>query len=276
METGRLINSAPATGATNMAIDQALLELAETEGTATLRFYQWQPATLSLGYFQSAADREAHPASHGIDWVRRTTGGGAIVHDHELTYSLVVPQQHRWSTKNELLYDAVHEALIGVLQQDFGIRADRYGDIANQSQLPKHCGLTGESALPDSPPNAGDTSLVASPREPFLCFQRRSAGDLVFQGFKILGSAQRRFRKSLLQHGSLLLRQSRFAAELPGLADLCGLSLLPDDIANRWGQSISNALSIDFSVAATDSSSFWQRVAHWTEFHQSDTWRNKR
>ncbi len=276
METGRLLISAPATGATNMAIDQSLLELAETEGTATLRFYQWQPATLSLGYFQSSADRNTHSGSLPLDWVRRTTGGGAIVHDRELTYSLVVPQQQRWSTKNELLYDVVHESLIQILSREYGIRAERYGQTAPNDDLPLNCGLTGLGTETVDLISGSKLESHNSGREPFLCFQRRAAGDLVTQGFKVLGSAQRRFRKSLLQHGSLLLQQSRFASELPGLADLGGKHLDPHDLAQLWQREISKALTIEFLEPLSESSAFRERVEFWVEFHQSDAWRNKR
>ena len=87
----RLIVDPPAPGAWNMAVDEALFEQAAKFGTPTLRFYQWSEPTLSLGYFQNYDDRRSHAASLGTAAVRRTTGGGAILHDQELTYSLVWP-----------------------------------------------------------------------------------------------------------------------------------------------------------------------------------------
>ena len=86
-----LIVDAPADGAWNMAADEALLHTVSNTETPVLRFYQWQSPTLSLGYFQSYADRNQHAASLEADVVRRLSGGGAILHDQELTYSLVLP-----------------------------------------------------------------------------------------------------------------------------------------------------------------------------------------
>ena len=78
-----------------MGVDEALLMDAVENGVATLRFYQWSEPTLSLGYFQRYADREQHTASRNCAVVRRQTGGGAILHDRELTYSLALPANHR-------------------------------------------------------------------------------------------------------------------------------------------------------------------------------------
>ncbi len=80
-----LLLDPPAPGAWNMAVDEALLEDAALERRCWLRFYRWQEPTLSLGYFQSYADRRQHPASSGCPAVRRTSGGGAILHDAEVT-----------------------------------------------------------------------------------------------------------------------------------------------------------------------------------------------
>ena len=87
----------PASGAWNMALDEALLESAGDDPMATLRFYRWSEPTLSLGYFQRSAERAAHIASRDCPLVRRASGGGAILHDAELTYSLTIPTTDRWS-----------------------------------------------------------------------------------------------------------------------------------------------------------------------------------
>src|SRR5436190_15116613 len=93
MESLRLIIDPPLIGPMNMAIDEALLESAATDGVATLRLYQWSEPTLSLGYFQAAEERERHQASTNCPLVRRASGGGAILHDRELTYSLALPEK---------------------------------------------------------------------------------------------------------------------------------------------------------------------------------------
>src|SRR5438445_617792 len=82
----RLIHDLPGDGPWNMAVDEALLEDAARSGRPTLRFYGWAEPTLSLGYFQPYAQRASHPPSSRCAVVRRPTGGGAILHDAELTY----------------------------------------------------------------------------------------------------------------------------------------------------------------------------------------------
>src|SRR5437764_2183769 len=113
MNALRLLLDPPAPGAWNMAVDEALLETAAGSGVATLRFYQWQEPTLSLGYFQAAADRQQHAASRDCPLVRRASGGGAILHDRELTYSIALPQPKAAAA----LYDACHETLIAALRE---------------------------------------------------------------------------------------------------------------------------------------------------------------
>ena len=91
MGKARVIIDEPAPGVWNMAVDHALLETANATGLISLRFYAWSQPTLSLGYFQSRSHRQQHSASLACPLVRRSTGGGAIVHDQEITYSLCVP-----------------------------------------------------------------------------------------------------------------------------------------------------------------------------------------
>ncbi len=191
----RVIQNEPAVWSWNMAVDQALLTHADEHAQVTLRFYRWSEPTLSIGYFQKAADRQKHPASLPCTLVRRASGGGAILHDNELTYSLCVPSNSRWSKENSLLYTIIHQGIIESLARR-GIHATLYHGVNNRG---------------GTEPNA------------FLCFQRRSLGDVVLGKFKIAGSAQRRLKNAVLQHGSILIGQSQFAPELPGIVDLCGL-----------------------------------------------------
>ena len=100
-----------------MALDEALLIAAETEGIATVRFYAWREPTLSLGYFQSHAVRAGHAASAPCTVVRRASGGGAILHDRELTYSIALPHWHELADRVEKLYFAAHETLIETLAE---------------------------------------------------------------------------------------------------------------------------------------------------------------
>src|SRR5207248_1466855 len=92
----RLIEDRPAVGAWNMAVDEALLEAARRdEAPPTLRFYGWARPTLSLGRHQDPDEHIDHAfrCRRGIDLVRRPTGGRAVLHDHEVTYSIVLPAE---------------------------------------------------------------------------------------------------------------------------------------------------------------------------------------
>jgi lipoate-protein ligase A len=204
LSTCRLIIDAPADGAWNMALDEALLESAADEGVATLRLYGWSRPTLSLGYFQPHLERSSHAASLTCAVVRRSSGGGAIVHDDELTYSLALPAQHRLAVHHQSLYRLVHQALVDSL-----------------------------------PPLPGNSLTLCSdlPRtgaKPFLCFLRRGGGDVLVDGVKFAGSAQRRMRGAILQHGSLLLGRSSHAPELPGWRELTGKPLSVSALTEAW------------------------------------------
>lgn len=185
-----IIEDSPGDGAWNMAADTWLLEQAVATGAACLRVYGWSEPTLSLGYFQSGETLSAHPIF--CDWarVRRLTGGGAILHGPgiDLTYSFAVPDWTALVAASGHLYDHVNRVLIRELS--------RYG-----------WSLT-----------ARGESVPVSP-EPELCFLRADTHDLLQAGTKVIGSAQRRRRSSLLQHGSLLLRSPAGVTELRGLLD---------------------------------------------------------
>lgn len=198
MVPGRLLIDAPASGAWNMGVDEALLESVGDSGVACLRFYRWEEPTISLGYFQQAAKREKHESSAACPLVRRSTGGGAIVHDSELTYSLIVPIGDRWSSDHNRLYRQVHQALVEWLISHGATRVRLHPGTQESSE------------------------------EPFLCFQRRADGDVELEGAKVVGSAQRRGKRALLQHGSILLERSPAAVELPGIRDFLA-SVSKDD-----------------------------------------------
>ena len=178
-----------------MAIDESLLQNAAMDWPIVLRVYQWERPTLSIGHFQRIEDRERVPNLRDLPWVRRKTGGGAIVHDQELTYSILIPKRDNQSSKghNESLYRAIHGAF-----------ADSLRTLGWNAQLSETC--TNKTA-------------IGKNQEPFLCFSRRTPIDLVVGDDKILGSAQRRSPAGLIQHGSFLLRRSQSALELFGLLD---------------------------------------------------------
>jgi len=233
----------PARGSWNMSVDQALLEHCEATGRPIVRLYQWSPATLSLGYFQKYDERGLHPSSKGLDLVRRATGGGAIVHDRELTYSLCMPSEERWSRENRLLYDSVHEAILSTLRE-FGIEAELYSTGNKSGDLP-----TAEAnAAAANEQLAGCGALGGSSAPHFLCFQRRAVGDVIYQGHKVGGSAQRRGKQALLQHGSILSQKSNFAPELPGLEELSGVGLNCEAFSQIFLQQLARELNLLFQT----------------------------
>ncbi len=192
-----IIEPQPTSGAWNMAVDAVLLETVLAGGAATLRWYRWAEPTLSLGHFQAADDPAIDERFAGLPRVRRLSGGGAILHDREWTYSLAVGPGHPLSAAPSQLYRLIHKAVVEVLRE---------------FELPAH--MRGEP----------DKSLDHQ----FLCFSRGDANDVVVgdshsavsRPHKILGSAQRRRRGAVLQHGALLLRASAHAPEFPGILDL--------------------------------------------------------
>jgi len=201
----RLIVDARASGTWNMAVDEVLLQAARDERVRTLRLYQWSPATISLGYFQHLAERRHHAASAQLPLVRRPSGGGAIVHDGELTYSLAIPLADDRPLVARQLLATVHQSLV---------------ELFSESGVP----------VVRCPPSSGQPRGA----EPFLCFQRRATDDLLLGGHKVAGSAQRRQRGALLQHGSILLRASTAAPELPGIEDLAPTRELLPLLRERW------------------------------------------
>jgi len=178
----------PLDGPTNMARDEHLLYAADVR-PAALRIYAWDPPTISLGYFQRfAAVAELPDEVRHLALVRRLTGGGAILHDREVTYCLALDDALPAARQGPIaLYRAVHDAWRVAL-----------GPLAANVEL----------APPEFP--------LPTPRTgPFFCFEKPGQTDLMRGGGKLLGSAQRRIPGRVLQHGSLLLGQ-RFAAH-PGV-----------------------------------------------------------
>lgn len=217
----RLLVHRAAAGPWNMAVDEALAERVGNEGGCCFRLYRWVPATLSLGYFQEYSDRKSHRPSAACPVVRRPSGGGAIVHDRELTYSLIVPRYHPLGHWSSHLYQQVHLAIADALA---------HWQLAAELWLPENptgCKTQQIDAL--SGCAAGDPARDAAP--PFLCFQRRSCGDLIVGPVKVAGSAQRRYAGAVLQHGSILLARSPAAPELPGAAEVAGRQIDEDTLA---------------------------------------------
>ncbi len=213
-----IIEPAPLSGSWNMAVDESLLESAASQEACTLRWYRWDQPTISLGYFQKNEIEDQNDTWKNLPRVRRLSGGGAILHHHELTYSFAVPASHPLSRSLPELYLTIHQPLIDVL------------------------------AAHDLMVEFRGTSINVE-SEPFLCFGRGDERDLVLDGHKILGSAQRRRRGAIVQHGSLLLITSEYAPLFPGLLNQFALTSLYIDtflaqLAEEFSQAISRAIGL--------------------------------
>lgn len=177
----RLVNTGSLDGAMNMAIDEAILT-AHTEGKVapTIRFYAWNIPTLSIGYFQRVEREVNLKAVHeqGVGFVRRATGGRAVLHDQELTYSIIVSEDY--PNIPQSVTESYRLFSLGLLEgfRALGLDADLVSfDKENGKQK-------AESAA---------------------CFDSPSWYELVVEGRKVAGSAQTRQRGTILQHGSILL-----------------------------------------------------------------------
>jgi lipoate-protein ligase A len=234
----RLLIDLPASGAWNMAVDEVLLDAAAERGECSLRFYRWKEPTLSLGYFQAYADRHLHPASLGCPLVRRPTGGGAILHDRELTYSLALAAAHPFARSPQRLYEIVHRELCEAIKTLFGI-ALQIGPGPNQERESK----VPRDARGTEVPHYEHAPGTDAPK-PFLCFQRHGPDDVLFDNSKICGSAQRRRKGAVLQHGSVLLEASSAAHELTGVAEFAGRAIEPGALAGTWGERLAQVLAM--------------------------------
>ena len=176
MKIGKLVVDGPTSGQENMARDELLLDLCGKSGIPMLRFYQWERPTLSLGYFQKLEEVSDLPLPNAeVDLCRRPTGGGAILHHLELTFSLCLPDKH------PLVQGRVEGSYLKICQpllelcKELGLEADWRGDPGEQAKKAANC------------------------------FAGRACPDMVVEGLKIFGAAQRRRGGAVLTHGSLLL-----------------------------------------------------------------------
>lgn len=162
-----------------MQFDEFLAhELARDTGQPTVRVYGWQPHAVSLGYNQDENDIDIERCRiDGIDIVRRPTGGRAILHAHELTYSVVMYAEGRNIAQ---VYEQIGGAIVAALHH-LGVKAEMSRNVLNFPEL------------------------YSARRDSISCFTSISRSEIQHRGKKIVGSAQRRFGDVVLQHGSVLL-----------------------------------------------------------------------
>lgn len=214
--TWRLIRSGPLPGAMNMALDDALLQaVADGHSAPVLRLYRWQPATLTLGYAQKVAggvDLEACRRA-GLDVVRRPTGGRAVLHDCEVTYAVITPCAPPFGPSVAHNY----RVIAGVLQT-----ALRKLGVAAELVPGKTHGQQGKA----------------------VCFVAPAQYELLVDGCKVAGCAQKRRAGAFLQHGSIPLELDLplLAEILPGESDETAARLNGVGWLNRFAP---RPLSID-------------------------------
>lgn len=163
-----------------MALDLLYAKQVEESQIPVLRFYGWLPYCLSLGYHQRTKDINIENLNQGgFDLVRRPTGGSAIFHSEELTYSIIIPKSH-FSHHN--LYEMFHYNIAMALN-NLGFNVSLSSD-----------------ANPGSYLNQG--------KDTFACFNRAAKSEIKFNNKKVVGSAQKILHNSILQHGSIMTGRS--------------------------------------------------------------------
>jgi lipoate-protein ligase A len=176
--TWRLIVNSPSQGAWNMAVDESLLEhVGRGESLSTLRLYAWEPACLSLGYAQPFADVDTtRLRERGWAAVRRPTGGRAILHTDELTYSITCPLDEPRVAGTVLeSYNRLAQALLSAVKS-----------LGVPVEMKEH--------------RRGQETAQGP-----VCFEVPSAYEITVNGKKLIGSAQARRKEGVLQHGTLPL-----------------------------------------------------------------------
>lgn len=203
------------TAAYNMALDDAIAEaVRQRQSPPTLRLYQWDVPSVTIGYFQRLSDIcTSYCAQKGYPVVRRITGGRAILHEHELTYSISSPSgTFPFGSKLFENYALISNALLRGLNM-LGIKAQM----------------------------SASRKRTEGARTP-ACFRAVSYGEVTVDGKKVIGSAQKQFRDGFLQQGSIMLRfraeelsrvlNSSPADDLSGIGSLCdhGREISPEDL----------------------------------------------
>ncbi len=199
MDPWRLILDPPREGVENMAVDEAILRTMEAgadmgvEQMPTLRLYSWAEPTLSIGYMQNAGPFIGpRPEEERLPLVRRITGGRAVLHDMEITYSIVCPALHPLFARGiEEAYRVVSLAIAGALKE-FGVSASFERGVGVSKKEVRGGGRGGRGK------DKGACFLTTSRYEVV-------AGVAGSDSKKIAGSSQRRFKGAFLQHGSILM-----------------------------------------------------------------------
>ncbi len=238
MKVWRLLITPPARGAWNMAVDEAILEAVGRGGSLpTLRLYAWEPACLSLGYAQPLTDVDIpHLQARGWEMVRRPTGGRAVLHTDEITYSVIAPlNEPRAAGTVRESYSRLAAALVEALRLlGLPVEVQERADPVREPGLPRTSSKT---------PNP-------------VCFEVPSTSEITVGGKKLVGSAQARRKEGILQHGSLPLTGD--------LTRILQVLAFPDEEARTRAAShlLERAITVETALG---------RVVSWNEAAQAYT-----
>lgn len=234
MTPWRLLDSGAMSPSLNMAIDRAILALhANGQAPPTLRFYQWQPAAVSLGYFQKRHNLNLDVCrQYGIEVVRRPTGGKAVLHLGDLTYAVIAGTGDGIPSAVTAAYLLISEGLLAGFHS-LGIDARMGRETRNSPQTD-------------------------------VCFLRCAIGAIVHQGKKLVGSAQTWHASSMLQHGSIILLpqdemllklwggssgagelQTAFKGRLTSLREILGYSIDLSKLKTALREGLARTLGVD-------------------------------
>ena len=206
----RIIPFQKFSGAQNMALDLLLAESIKPEDSPILRFYGWKPHCISLGFHQEDSLVSRNKIlKGGIHLVRRPTGGSAILHANELTYSLIVPNAQ-----------GVHHEVYSIFHKLLSVSLVELGYAVELHQ------------------NGLDENYLKNARKSFACFNRSAFAEIKYNNKKVVGSAQKILRNGILQHGSIILSGTQ--------ADVLDyLTLNPEELSSLKNELRHSSISLE-------------------------------
>ncbi len=259
----RLIDTGPGAPAWNMAVDEALFFLSKRPA---LRLYAWNPPALSLGYFQKIDDFAPEPArTLGVEIVRRSTGGGAILHEDELTYSVAARMGDMPFARRSIAPQSLSPAKAGGTLWNLDFYRTFHAVIISA------LGTLGVDAA-----ERGDRVLASDEGPEEYCFAKSAAMDVVTGGRKIAGSAQRRRGDRLLMHGSIFLGPNRLGPMSASAAEFAGGNVSFEEFAVLFSESAREVLGISFEEEdlTAEEKEYAKKIG--AEKYGADWWTKKR
>ncbi|MGC9196926.1 MAG: lipoate--protein ligase family protein [Syntrophobacteraceae bacterium] len=239
MRSWRLLDTGALPASLNMAIDEALLQLhVPGESQPVLRFYQWKPPAVSLGYFQKPHSIDLSACRKlGLEVVRRATGGRAVFHENDLTYSIVADSSQGFPSTLDAAYRLLSRGLLAGFKL-LGFEAE----LGHEK--------------------------VRAPKSD-ICFVNALVADIVYQGKKFVGSAQTWRGASFLQHGSIVLEpqentwaqilktdsdsleslREKLKSRTLSLQEILGRRIEPPELKEAIEAGMAEVLQIDFQPA---------------------------